>query len=136
MSYSLSAAVQKGIYDALVQDPAVSGLVGVNVFDSVPSGSLPDLYVVLGQEKVRDRSDQTGHGANHDLTISVATSRPGFSAAKSAAGAVCDRLLGPVPILDRGRIVNTSFLTARTRREGQGARRIVDLIFRIRVSDE
>ena len=136
MSYAVSLALQKAVFDGLTADATLTALVGANVFDQAPGGTVPDLFVVLGDDKARDRSDQSGHGSAHDMTISVVTTRPGFADAKAAGVAICDALLGPVLVLERGRMLNASFLTARARREAQGARRIVDLIFRFRVSDE
>lgn len=136
MSYANSLALQKAIYERLSADTALSATLGNAVFDDAPAGELPDLYVTIGDDRVRDRSDQSGYGAQHDITLSVVSTRSGYADAKSASAAVCDAMLGGPPVLDRGRIINVSFLTARARRVDQGMRRVIDLVFRVRVSDE
>ena len=64
MSYGVSSALQAAVYQALVGDPALSGLVGTAIFDALPTGTLPSLYISLGPEIARDKSDKTGHGAD------------------------------------------------------------------------
>ena len=136
MSYAVAAALQSAIYDQLTNDPALAALVGPAVYDAVPTGTLPPLYVVLGAEDVRDASDKTGKGAEHIFTISVVTQSAGFSTAKAAAGAVCDTLIDANLALDRGRLVALNFYKAKAARIGTGAVRRINLIFRARVSDE
>jgi hypothetical protein len=135
MSYGASAALQAAIFQRLSADPAVSALTGGAVYDAVPSGQIPPLYVSLGPEDVRDRSDQTGAGALHDFTVSVVSDTAGFSAAKEVAAAVSDALVGAAPPLARGRIVSLTFRGARARRVGRGTRRRIDLRFLARVAD-
>ncbi len=135
MSYGAAAALQAAIYGRLGGDAALAALVGGHVFDAVPPGLPPDIYVVLGDEDVRDRSDMTGGGALHDITVSVVTAAAGFHAAKAAAGAVSDALLGPPPAMTRGRIVGLWFVRARARRIGTQDQRRVDLRFRAQVED-
>ena len=65
MSFALSGPLQAAIYDALRGDPVLTALVGDAVYDAVPSGALPELYVRLGSETVEDASDCSGAGAVH-----------------------------------------------------------------------
>ena len=119
MTYALSGALQAAVYDLLQSDPGLTALIGDAVFDAVPGGSLPETYVLLGQEVAKDLSDPEGAGAEHRLTLSV----------------VSDLLHGAVPALSRGRVVDMAFLKATARRiDGASARRI-DLQFRARVAD-
>ena len=136
MSYAVSASLQAAVYQALDADAALAALVGDAVYDALPAGSLPPLYVVLGPEQVRDRSDKTGDGAEHDITVSVVTDETGFQAAKQAAGAVSDVLHGAALVLGRGRLVSLNFLKAAAKLDGTGSDRRIDLKFRARVADE
>lgn len=131
MSYAASAALQEAVYTCLTADPTVATLTGGHVYDALPAGPLPRLYVTLGAESVRDASDATGAGAWHDLSLSVVTEIAGFRAAKDVAGAVSDALVGCDLALARGRLVALQFRTARARRDG--ALRRIDLTFRARV---
>jgi len=106
-----------------------------NIFDALPSGAVPSLYVALGPEKVRDASDMTGGGALHEMTISVVTDSAGFATAKSVAGMVSDALVDAELTLSRGALVNLSFYKAVAARVGTGDTRRIDLIFRARVCD-
>ena len=135
MSYAVSAALQEAVYQHLSGDAALSAIVGSAIYDAIPSGTLPPIYVTLGSETVRDRSDKTGFGADHDFSVSVITGAQGFAQAKQAAASVNDALSDAALSLTRGRLVGLRFLKARASRDtGNGTRRI-DLIFRARVED-
>lgn len=136
MSYAMAAALQTAVYQELLADPTVGSLVGTAIYDAPPAGDLPETYVTLGPEEVRDRSDATGRGALHRFTVSVVTDAAGFGAAKSAAGAICDALHGADLTLARGRLVGLWFERAAARRSGKAGRsRRIDLRFRARVED-
>lgn len=135
MTYALSQPLQAAVYQALANDTALAGLVGTAIYDAVPSGSLPSLYVTLGQETVKDKSDQTGAGAEHEFNVSVVTESAGFATAKDAAGAISDVLVDADLSLSRGRLINLSFLRAKAARVGTGDQRRIDLTFRARVDD-
>lgn len=134
MSYGVSAALQAAVYQALTADAALGALVGGAIYDAVPAGVLPELYVTLGPEEVRDRSDKTGHGALHVFSVSVISTAAGFQAAKAAAGAVSDVLTGADLTLARGTLVRLDFGRARARLLKGDTRRI-DLTFHARVDD-
>ncbi|MDO7557179.1 MAG: DUF3168 domain-containing protein, partial [Loktanella sp.] len=67
MSYGVAAALQAAVYAQLTNDTALGAIVGTDIFDALPSGTLPSLYVALGPEVVKDQSDKTGAGALHEL---------------------------------------------------------------------
>ena len=135
MSYGVSAALQAAIFQQLFTDPTLSGLVDGKIFDALPAGSVPPLYVAIGPEKVTDASDQTGGGAVHELTVSIVTESTGFAAAKDAAAAVSDALVDAQLVLTRGTLVSLRFYKASAARVGTGDTRRIDLIFRARVCD-
>lgn len=135
MSYAMAAALQAAIWQHLSADAGLGTLVGGAVYDAAPQGAVPDLYVVLGPEDVRERGDATAAGAEHRVTVSVVSAGAGFLAAKQAAGAVSDALESAVPVLTRGRLVSLAFLRARARRSRDGQHRRIDLTFRARVDD-
>ena len=136
MSYAMASALQTAVYAHLQADTALEALVGDAIFDAAPAGGVEGTYVSLGPEDVRDRSDKTGSGAQHDFTISVVTDAAGFQAAKEAAAAVSDALVDAPLTLTRGRLVGLGFLRARARLVSNGAKRQIDLRFRARVSDD
>lgn len=136
MSYGMAAALQEAVFQRLSGDAVLAGLVGGAVYDVMPSGPLPPLYVSLGPEEVRDASDKTGGGARHDFTVSVVADGSGFHAAKTVAAAISDALVGGELPLARGRLVALNFLRARASREGTGQLRRIDLRFRARIDDE
>jgi hypothetical protein len=136
MSYAVAAALQSAVYQRLADDPTLDALVGDAIYDALPSGTLPPLYVVLGAEDVRDASDKTGGGAQHSFTVSVLTESAGFATAKAAAAAVSDALVDAPLTLDRGSLVSLNFYKAKAARIGTGAMRQINLIFRARVADD
>ncbi|WP_037309898.1 DUF3168 domain-containing protein [Ruegeria halocynthiae] len=137
MSYGVSAALQAAVYQHLSGDAQVGALSNGAIYDAVPAGSVPQTYVTLGPEEVRDASDRSGAGAIHRFTVSVVSEAAGFGTAKTLAGAVCDALEGAGMTLDRGRLVGLWFERASARRTGTGgAIRQIDLRFRARVEDD
>jgi hypothetical protein len=131
MSYAGAAALQAAVYGALSTDPA---LAGVAVVDAVPKGGGKGTFVLLGPEEALDRSDQTGPGAEHRITISVISDAEGFAAAKGVAVKVSDRLDEAALVLSRGTLVALHFRRAVARRLEAGAVRRIDMEFRARVA--
>ena len=124
MSFALSGPLQAAVYGALTADAALAALVGSDIYDAVPSGALPPIYVRLGSEAV------------HQFTVSVITTNPGFASAKAVAGAVSDVLHDANLILSRGRLVSLQFDRATARRIDTASARQIDLRFRARVQDD
>jgi len=135
MSYGVAAALQAAIFQRLSGDAVLSGLVGDAIYDALPPGPLPPVYVTLGPEEVRARGDKTAAGAWHSLTVSVVSEAAGFLSAKEVAAAVSDALVDADLTLARGQLRGLVFLRARARREPGGTRRRIDLVFRARVDD-
>ena len=135
MSYALSSGLQSAIYHHLTQDAALAALVGADIYDTVPVGEPPDTYVSLGPEEVRDKSDASGGGAEHLITLSVISNAAGFQQAKTIAGAVSDALVNADLVLSRGVLIYLRFDRANARRVGAADTRRIDLRFRARVDD-
>lgn len=135
MSYGVSSSLQAAVYQHLVADLALNALVGTAIFDALPAGTLPTTYVTLGPETVRERSDKSGQGAIHTITVSVVTDTAGFQAAKDVAGAISDALIDADLALARGTLVYLNFDRALAKLEGTGTQRRIDLRFRARVED-
>ncbi len=136
MSLGMSEPLQTAVYGALTADAALAALVGDAIYDAVPTGNLPAIYVRLGSETVTDASDCSGGGAVHKFTVSVITSRPGFAQAKAAAGALSDVLHNAALNLARGRLVYLRFEKATAARVESAATRQVDVRFIARVQDD
>lgn len=136
MTLAMSGPLQEAIYALLSDDAALADVVGSAIYDAVPHGTLPPIYVLLGVEDVRDASDGTGAGALHQLTISVVTTVAGFAGAKLAAAAISDVLDGARPVLPRGRVIFIRFDRARARRVEGASTRQLDMRFLARVEDD
>lgn len=135
MSYVLAPALQTAIFAYLSADSALQALLNGALYDAIPPATPPATYVLIGPEEAFDRSDKTGHGAEHRLVISVVSNASGFLAAKEIAARICDLLDAPALPLSRGRLVAMWFERADARKiEGDQTRRI-DLRFRARVED-
>jgi Protein of unknown function (DUF3168) len=135
MSYGVSAALQAAVYQRLVGDAALGAIVGAAIYDAVPAGTGQGTFVSIGPEDVRDRSDKSGAGAEHDFVVSVLTDLAGFQTAKAAATAISDALVGAPLVLSRGSLIGLWFLKAVARRGDRGLVRRIDLTFRARVED-
>ncbi|MEO0937005.1 MAG: DUF3168 domain-containing protein [Pseudomonadota bacterium] len=136
MSYGVSGALQSAVYDALYNDAALVGLVGGAIFDAIPAGTLPSLYVSLGAETVKTAQDMTRDGALHIFSVDVVTDVPGFAAAKAAAGAISDALHEADLSLNRGRLVFLKFHSATASRPRGSTGRTINLKFRARIEDD
>lgn len=132
MSYGGAAALQAAVFARLI---SFAGLSGVAVYDAVPPGEAPEVFVLIGPEEARDASDQSGGGAEHRFSLSVISREAGFSGAKAVAAAVSDALVDADLVLSRGRLVGLGFLRAQARRRDNGAVRRIDLTFRARIED-
>jgi len=135
MSYALSAELQSALYATFSQDTNLQSLVQGHVYDGFPTGAVPPLYVSLGAEIVRDVSDSSGTGTEHDVFMSVITTNVGFLEAKRIAAALTSALDQNPPVLSRGRLVSLRFVRAVARRENQGHLRRIDMTFRARLED-
>lgn len=128
MTYALAAGFQTAVYQHLLADAGVQAAVGAAIYDALPTGTLPDLYVTLGAEEALDRSDSSGAGALHRFTVTIRAKSAGFAQAKTAAAAICDALLAADLTqslsMSRGRVVGLWFDRARAERMSDGTRRI------------
>ncbi|MFW8593263.1 DUF3168 domain-containing protein [Cribrihabitans neustonicus] len=134
MTYALAQSLQAAVYQRLLADAGLAALTGTAIYDALPAGSLPQTYVALGPEEARARGDRSAGGAEHRFTVTVVTDAAGFSAAKEAAGAICDALEDAPLALTRGRLIGLWFDRARAETLKDGGRSIT-LRFRARVDD-
>ena len=135
MSYGMSSALQQAVFQRLQGDSALVALVGTDIFDAAPPGIVPETYVSIGPEDVKDASDKSGVGAAHEFTVSVVSQAAGFSTAKDVAAAVSDALVDASLVLTRGHLVSLNFMRARAKRVQDADTRRIDLRFRARVED-
>lgn len=135
MSYAIAASLQRAIFARLAGEAEIIEIVGPNIYDAVPAGTEPEVFVLIGEEAVRDRSTKTSDGAHHDFTVSVFADQHGFANSKALAAIICDSLLASDLPLDRGRVTGVWFRRARTRRGRAPDRRRIDLQFRAHVED-
>jgi len=135
MSYAISQALQTAVFAALSADVTLSGLIGSNIYDAPPSGTLPETYILLGEEVVKPKGDMSVDGAVHEIYVSVFSSAAGFSAGKAVAVSVSDVLTDAALSLGRGQLSSLRFLKARARRGVPPNGRRVDLVFRAYVED-
>lgn len=135
MTFALSASLQKAVFTQLSGEAEIIEIVGPNIYDAVPAGAEPEVFVLIGEEVVRDRSTKTSDGAHHDFTVSVFADQHGFSTSKTLAAIICDSLLSADMELDRGRVTGIWFRRAQTRRGRSPDRRRIDLQFRAHVED-
>lgn len=135
MSYGVAAALQSAVYQSLAGDAALTAMIGAAIYDAVPPGGNSGTYLLLGPEEVRDRSDKTGHGAEHRFSVSVISDATGFQSAKEVAVAVSDILLNTTLTLSRGQLVALNFQRAQARRTNRGTDRRIDLTFVARVEE-
>ncbi|MEM1360144.1 MAG: DUF3168 domain-containing protein [Pseudomonadota bacterium] len=130
MSYQAAAALQRALFQHLTAADVPTDLADVPVVDSLIAGALPETYVALGPERVRDASTKTTRGAEHRVIINVTSAKGGFQKVKQIAGAVCVQLDKTLPTLDVGTLCAFDFVRAQAARGQSGAARGIELIFR------
>ena len=130
------AAVQAGVFAQISADPEIKALIGTHIFDGVPPGVVPDLYLLIGPELVIDKSDFTQSGSEHQLLISALSQGHGFKEAKRLAGVVVNALHAKPPNLDNGRVVFVHFSKANAWRDPQLDARRVDVTFLLRCAQD
>ena len=135
MSYAVSHALQTAVYGALSGDASLTALVGAAIYDAVPPGTVPELYVSIGPEEVSAKQDSAGNITTHLLILSVIGSGAGFASLKAAAGAVSDALSGAPLSLSRGHLISLEFQKARARKISENQERQIELWFRAIVED-
>jgi hypothetical protein len=135
MSYATSEALQVAIYTALIGSVEITTAVGGNIFDALPAGALPSLYIALGEEKARDHSTKTASGALHDIEVNVHGEVAGIQAVKALAALVCDALIDSDLVLNRGVLTRLQFKFARARKGLSPDQRVINLTFRACVVD-
>ena len=139
MTYALAWPLQQAVRARLAADPGVVAVLGDRIWDAPPQETHlapPDTpYAVIGDERAGDWSTATDRGAEHVLRVSVHAASAGFAAAKAAAGAICDALLGADLGLARGHVVYAGFLDAETRRSEDGRLRTIRMRFRLLIED-
>lgn len=128
MSYQLGAAFQTALFSRLSSDVEVAALIGGAVYDVVPAGTLPETYVLLGDEAARGTADPEGAGALHDFTLSIVSTAQGFLTAKTVAAAIGKALELSSMTLSEGRVVWMRFRKARAHRTAEI--RQIDLKYR------
>ncbi len=137
MTYAVSGALQRAVYEKLVSDVALAALVGSAIYDAPQPAGASDApeHVTLGEETARAASTKTSAGAVHDFNVSVHSKSEGFAKAKAVAAAVCDALVDASLTLVRGHLVALRFVWARAERGEPGEPRKIILRFRAVVED-
>ncbi|PIB24965.1 hypothetical protein BFP76_07370 [Amylibacter kogurei] len=130
MNYAASVALQTAIYDALMNDAALTAQLSGQIFDAPPTGDLPQIYALIGDERVLDRSSKTSSAAIHEFRVLVIATESGFTNAKHAASEIA-KVLQTTPLnLSHGILVDLSLRSVRATRGNIANRRQIDLTFR------
>lgn len=129
MSYASAQTLQGALYTTLLAAPSITDRVGTAVFDTVPHGSVPPLYVTLGQEDALARGDGTGVLTRYRVSLAVVSEAAGFAEAKALAGAIGDVLDGATLDLAPEALLSLRFERAQARRTDRNRRRRIDLRF-------
>lgn len=139
MTYALGWPLQEALYAALSADAECAAFFGTRIHDAPPrfgpDAEAEGLYLVIGDERVRDWSTASDEGAVHQVRLDVYAPRRSFAEAKQAAAAVSAVVLNGALALTRGRVVNARFVDARTGRAENDSLRRIAMRFRITLED-
>jgi hypothetical protein len=120
MPTAASAALRAAVHAALIDDSALTSLLGgAKVYDEVPrAAAFP--YVTLGEARVTDLSTDSEPGEEHQLVLHAWSRQGGHKEAHSIAGALLAALDdAPLTLADH-HLVNFRFAVADVRRERDG----------------
>ena len=112
--------LQKAIYQRLMDDPALQGLIGdpAHIFDDPPKGAdYP--YIVIGETKSTDWPGVEG-GLEHDIRVHAFSRYAGRREIKQIQSAVYDVLHDVELSLDGLKLVNLRFIFADVLRRTDG----------------
>ncbi|MEM7295559.1 MAG: DUF3168 domain-containing protein [Pseudomonadota bacterium] len=129
MSYVGAGALQTAVFQTLLADTDLGAIVGSDIYDVLPSGTLPSIYVTIGDEEVKDASYSTGSAARVSLLVSVVSDTGGYANAKAAATAISNALVGVSLTLTEGYLVGLWFQKSSARRTDDPDVRRLDLTF-------
>jgi hypothetical protein len=120
MPTASSAALRAAIYDALINDGALTSVLGgPSVYDEPPrAASFP--YVTLGEARMSDFSAGGERGEEHQLTLHAWSRQGGHREAHLIAGALLQALDDAPLTLSDHRLINLRFALADVRREADG----------------
>ena len=135
MSYIGTNALQVAVYQTLLADPDLAAFVGTDIYDVLPTGTIPPIYVTIGDEDARDAGDTSGEGARVTFIISVVSRSRGYTAAKGAAAAVAAALAPGALTLTEGQLTGPWFLKSTAKRTGDPDVRRLDLTFEALVQE-
>lgn len=133
MTGVFSADLQAAVYQRLLADEVLAGLIGGAIHDAPPDGPRDadaTEYLTLGEESVRPNNSMTSLGALHDFSVTVHSGRDGFDKAKRVAAAVCESLVDADLELTGARVVALRFLRATAQRGRAPEKRRIALRFR------
>lgn len=112
--------LQKSIYQVLITDTALTGVLGGSrIYEHVPHGTQYP-YVSFGASVSRDWSTASDDGDEHVLTFHVWSDQPGQKEAQAIIAALKAALSGAMLTMTSHRLINLRYEFTDTRRGGDG----------------
>ncbi len=132
MSLNYQDNLQKWIYQRLQNDEELTALGAELIADSVPSDqSLPDIYILIGNETTRDQSSTTHEGIEVMSEIRIYSRLPSYANSKKIASRICQLLKAKHENLPEARIVYARFLKSQNYQIDGGRLKLTKLWFTI-----
>lgn len=130
MTRLFSDVLQTAVFYALQNGASGVSFLPEQVFEAPPLSPLHSTYVLIGEDKISDRSDATNFAAIHEVRISVVTTHESYSEAKKVASDVCVILTEDNVSLTEGKLCRLHFRGARAGIPRGSDRRQITLTFR------
>ncbi len=129
-TFSSALALRAAVYQRLVGDAALAGLLGgARIYDEPPRAALPP-YVVLGPLASKDVSGDVAPAQEHQLVLEVWSREGGLSEALKAADRVVRLTDGAALILDGWRLATLSWSATDAVRIADNGLRRASITFR------
>ncbi len=127
---SAALALRAAVRSKLVNDEALSGILGgAKIFDETPDSTRAP-YIVLADVESREAGSSIDEGEEHRFTLNIWSREGGLAEALNAAARVATSLDGSDLELTGHRLANLRWLATDARRASDGRHRLASLRFR------
>ena len=131
MKYEYSNDLQKAVFTAIHENIEIVEVTEGAIFDHVPSTQiLPEIYVRIGDEQLRNRSTKTNSITESIFEVSVFSQKQGFLAAKKLSSKLAEQITNTHMGIESGKLVGIWFIKSQTYRLEKGNLRQIKLWFK------
>ncbi len=131
MSIDYPNEIQTSVFEALNANAQIYEKTEGAIFDHVPtSQDLPEIYVRIGDEQIKNRSSKTNSISEAIFEISIFSQHQGFIAAKHLSSLISQELTKDKLNFNNEKLIGIWFVKSQTYRLSSGNLRQIKLWFK------